>query len=378
MTYNPTPKRAESERGKILPNTRYCKSERPRIDTSVAPYLPLQFAMEPHDSYFVILGGKVVALDDRGFYTLAGLRRQLDTLEAELNASIGGNLDLSAANADLATLTRYTATDVTEGVVNANGLTVREGEPVVASFFNVAEGVALVQYNAANANTSTAIPVGGGAVISRRHDVGPHIGFCPGALPRAGSDVMDRAEDENALHPAAASGPEALVPYNPAQLRHQAYEHLPRASVLVADECLIYPIVEDRTGVLIKGQAVAIGVAADFVLGERVTYNADSDIIPATVELEASDYSADDDADITARIKAAIKAYHEDAVGQVVRVSTRFPKALLDKVATRWESTVPGFSAINRMPGSATSGYPSHMHSAGSTLGEVQISPLMR
>jgi len=377
MAYNPTPKRAESERGKIMPATRYCFSERPRLDTTVAPYLPLGYQMEPHDSYFVILGGKVVALDDRGFYTLAGLKKQLDTLEAEITASIGGNLDLSAANADLATLTRYDATDVAEGVVNANGQTVRLAEPVVASFFND-DGVALVQYNAAAAATSTAIPVGGGSVITRRHNVGSHIGFCPGAMPRAASDVMDRAADENSLHPDAVSGPEALTPYDPTQLRHLAYEHSNRVGVVVADECFLYPLVADRSGVLIEGQAVAIGAVASFPLGSRVTYDANSDIIPATVNLVTSDYSADVDATISGRIEAAIEDYHQSLVGQVVRVSSRFPKALLDKVATRWESTVPGFTAINRMPGSATSGYPSHMHAAGATLGEVQISPLMR
>jgi len=148
--------------------------------------------------------------------------------------------------------------------------------------------------------------------------------------------------------------------------------------VVVMDECFIYPLVANRSGVLIEGQAVAIGAVADFPLGSRVTYNADSDIVPATVSLTTSDYSANADADIDARIKAAIADYDQSLVGQVVRVSSRFPKALLDKVATRWESTVPGFTAINRMPGSATSGYPSHMHAAGATLGEVQISPRMR
>jgi len=141
--------------------------------------------------------------------------------------------------------------------------------------------------------------------------------------------------------------------------------------VVVADECFLYPLVANRSGVLIEGQAVAIGAVADFLLGSRVTYDANSDIVPATVNLVTSDYSADVDADIDARIEAAIADYHQSLVGQVVRVSFRFPKALLDKVATRWESTVPGFTAINRMPGSATSGYLSHMHSAGATLGEV-------
>lgn len=379
--YNPTIKRYQRDQGNVVPNVFNGETEHPRLGTFPAPYLPLQFEMDAHDDHYVVMTGKVVALDSTGFIVPAGLRLQLQTLEDEITAAIGGNLDLSTANADLATLWRYDATDVAAGVKNARGLTVRLNEPVVASFFTD-DGVALVQYNEAAANTSTAIPVSGGSVIARSRNVGNHIGLAQYSYLRTASDVLSRAADENPLHPAAASGPAARLPYDPTQLRHLAWEHQTHVGIEVAAAMAKYPVVADRSGVLIQGQAVAIGASlAAFVPGDYVTYNADSDIIPATaagIVFPTTDFDADVDATVVTRIKNAIVDWHRKIVGQVQRVNGRFPQAYLERVATRWESTVPGFEALDRTSGTATGGKNWEMYAAGSNIGEVFVSPLMR
>lgn len=175
MAYNPTVKRYSKDLGVPIPNVRFTRAEFPRLNTWPAPYLPLQLENERHDEYYVILTGKVVALDSRGFYVPAGLALQLQILEDEIEANLNDTVDLSAANANLVKLQRYDATDVAQGVVNARGLAVKLGEPVVLSFFEDGNGDALAQYDADDADTSTAYitPV----AIARTYDVGNHIGL---------------------------------------------------------------------------------------------------------------------------------------------------------------------------------------------------------
>ena len=252
-----------------------------------------------------------------------------------------------------------------QGVINARGVAAQSGEPVVWALMT----------NAAFPGGDPNLPA-----LNNQITVGNHIGVAPYSMLRAASDVMTRALNENELHPAAATGPEALTPYDPTQLRHLAHELQNRVTALVSAECLVLPVVEDRAGVLIEGQCVAVGAAMTaFPLGGYVTFDQNSDFVPATAAALAManlepDYGADDDADIT----NAILGMRSRLVGQVVRKNTRFPSSYLDKVKTRWESSVPGFNAIDRMPGSATSGYPWRMHTAGATLGEIQVSLLMR
>lgn len=378
--YNPAIKRYAKDLGIPVPNVRFCPSERPRLNTWPAPYLPFQLENERHDEFYVILTGKVIALDSRGFFVPAGLKLQLETFKAEVEGAVGGNLNASGSNAGLVTLERYTQTDVDNSVVNARGVLVKLNEPVVYSMIDD-DAAALPGYDEAAAGTSTAIPIGGGSAITEKFSIGDHIGFAPYSWLRCASDVMERAVDANELHPTAASGPEASLPKDPTQLRHLAWELQDRGSALVADECLVYPVVTDRTGVLVKGQAVAIGAnMAAFSLGARVTYDANSDIVPHSVDeaLLASEMDGNGAATDAAAVAKAIERYADRCIGQVVRKNTRHPSSLLDKVKTRWEASISGFTGLDRMPGSATSGMPWHMHTAGTTHGELQISPLMR
>ncbi len=364
MAYNPTVKRYNKDLGVAIPNVRFCPTEFPRLNTTPAPYLPLRLHNERHDEYYTILTGKVIALDSLGFVVPAGLGVQLELALNEL--ALQGTWN----DATLGNLDRYDATDVAEGVVNARGVAATLNEPVVRAFITdvvVAGGEDLATGDVPASNNPLSI--------------GEHIGVAPYSFLRAASDVMARAVDENELHPAAASGVEATFPFDPTQHRHLAWELQNRVTALVAAECLLYPVVENLNNLLIEGQAVAVGATmAAFGHGSKVTYDEASNIVPVAAAAVAftSRLPDFDAAGADAAIAVAMLALTDRIVGQVVRKNTRFPSSYLDHVATRWDSSVPGFQAIDRMPGSATSGYPWHMHTAGATLGEIQISPLMR
>lgn len=351
MAVNNPVKRYNKDLGYAIPMVRFGPSERPRIHSFPAPYLPLKLENERHDEYYVMLTGKVMALDNLGFAVPAGLALQVEAAKAA-----------GSGNPWPAVCEEYDAIDVAQGVINARGVAAQAGEPVVH---------ALMTNVAWNSGVDT-VPV-----VAEEITVGNHIGVVPQSLLRAGSDALSR--EENDLQP-AATGAAALTPYDPTQLRSLAWELQRGTTALVADECLLLPVVADRSGVLLDGQVVAIGAMADFSLGSYVTYDHNSDFVPLTATALAvanilPDYDAPaDDAAITEGILGIMQR----VVGQVVRKNTRFPSSYLDKVKTRWEDTIAGFEATDRMPGSATDGYPWHMHAAQSTLGEVQISLLMR
>lgn len=362
MAYNPTVKRYNKDLGVAIPNVRFCPTEFPRLNTTPAPYLPLRLHNERHDEYYTVLTGKVIALDSLGFVVPAGLGLQLELANNELDA--GGTWD----DATLANLDRYDATDVAEGVVNARGVACTLNEPVVRALITD-----VVVAGGEDLDTGD-VPAASNALT-----IGEHIGVAPYSFLRAASDVMSRAVDANELHPAAATGVEATFPFDPTQHRHLAWELQNRVTALVAAECLLYPVVANLNGLVIEGQAVAVGASmAAFAHGGKVTYDEASNIVPMSATAAALTSRTPDFDGGDAAAAAAMLSLRDRIVGQVVRKNTRFPSSYLDHVATRWDSSVPGFQAIDRMPGSATSGYPWHMHTAGATLGEIQISPLMR
>jgi hypothetical protein len=339
---------------------------------------------ERFDEYQVIQTGKVVALDQMGFLVPAGLRIQARVLQNAMLAVAagGGNINASAANGALSTLTRYTQVDVDNAVVNSRGQLARLGEPVVHSFIQL-QGVYLAQYNAAVANTSTAIVIGNGNTVTLAHDVGNHIGFQTAAAFRTSSDAMSRDADE---FRAAATGADARRSLDATQNRQESWElGLQNFTVLVAAQTFMYPVVPNRSSILFTGQAVAIGAAmTSFPLGSKVTYNADSDIVPANGTTLAWALTTVDDADadnITVNGALNALAVTEAIVGQVIRrdsLASQPVKAFLNKVSSRWPANVPGFLPLDRMPGSATEGLNYNTYISGTTLGEIQISPLMR
>lgn len=92
--------------GNIVPNVEFSEGERPAIEWKVAEWLPVQFFDKHYENWFVIMPGKVVAVDADGRLCPAGLK-----IAAELLGS-----------GDVVT---YTLNDVEAGVIN-----VATGNPV--------------------------------------------------------------------------------------------------------------------------------------------------------------------------------------------------------------------------------------------------------
>jgi hypothetical protein len=87
------------EMGRITPNVEWSESHRPHFETTPASWLPVQREEKELQYYIVISSGKVVAEDRLGNLVPAGLRKAWNVAS--------GTAALS-----------YTATDVTEGVIN--------------------------------------------------------------------------------------------------------------------------------------------------------------------------------------------------------------------------------------------------------------------
>jgi len=378
MANNLPAKRYAKDLGVPVPNVEFCPTEYPRLLTWPAPYLPLQLENERHDEFYVVLSGKVVALDSMGFLVPAGLALDIEVLKAALEAVAVGGGTLDCTDANLTTLVRYDATDVANGVINSRGVAAALGEPVAYSMLKD-DAAFLISYNEAVAASSTAVVVGIGSVFTQAVTVGDHLGVAPYSYLRTASDAMSRSG--NPLHADVTSNKEARLPYDASQLRHLGWELQGNVTVRT-NYCLVYPVVANRAAILVEGQAVAIAASmASFALGDRVTFNCNSDIVPHVAALTTSDYDSDADATITARINAAIEKFHKRTVGQVIRKNTRFPSSYLDKVQTRWDSSVPGFNAIDATAGSATAGYPGYMYTAGGSgvaLGDITVSLFMR
>jgi len=372
--YNPTVKRYNRDVGTMVPNVEFCPTEFPRLHAHPAPYLPLQGFIEKHSDYYVVMTGKVIAHDSLGFLVPAGYKIEQESTEALTNFGTG-NVNFVTAD-----LIKYDQTDVDNGVVNSRGVTVAVGEPVVYSMLRKG-GVALPNFNSGFAGSSSAVDCNG--VMTWAVTIGDHIGVAPYSWIRTSSDVMSRGANEHMFNTGSATGMEARKAVDDGtQLRHDAWQLQLEPKTVRTNYCLEYPVVADTSGLLIPGQAVAIaGAMSSFSYGDRVTFNRDSNIVPATPASVTCGVLTGDDAADRAAVNTALAAvltsvqkYHKRIVGQVIKKDVRHPRSLLDKVKTRWDSTIPGFDAIEKMPGSATSGYPWNMHTAGATLGTIVIS----
>jgi hypothetical protein len=371
--YNPTVKRYARDVDAPIPNVEYCPTELPHLHAHAAPYLPLHHQIEKHSDFYVCLTGKVVARDSYGFLVPAGYKIEQESTEALANFGTG-NVNFVTAD-----LLKYDQTDVDNKVKNSRGVQVALGEPVVYSMLRLG-GVALPNFDAGVAGSSSAVDTNG--VMTWAIEIGEHLGVALNSWIRNASDVISRAANSHLFNAGAQTGMNArLAEDDGTVLRNEAWElQMPSQAVRV-NYCLQYPVVANRAGVLVEGQAVAIAAAmTSFKLGDRVTYDRNSDIVPHSVNqvLLAADMDGNGAATDAAAIAKAIERYHKRSVGQVIKKDTVFPRSLLDKVKTRWGSDIPGFETIDRMPGSATSGYPDAMHKAGSTLGQIVISQFMR
>lgn len=375
--YNPTIKRFARDFGTMVPNVEFCPTEYPRLHAHVAPYLPLQLFIEKHNEYYVVLQGKVVALDSMGFIVPAGYAIEQETAEGLTNFGTG-NVDFTSGNAD-ADFIRYSAADVANGVKNSRGVAVVLNEPVVYSMIRKG-GVVLQAYS----DSDTTVDCNGAMTFAVT--IGDHIGCASGSWLRTSMDTISRAANAHLFNTGAATGMEARKAEDDGTLERNEHWRLQMEPKTVrTNYCLVLPVV-DEYDPLIEGQMVAVADdITDFVRGARVTFDRDSNIVVAEPDAVTVGSLAGNDAADLVVVQAAIdatlaslKKYHNRIVGQVIKIDTRHPKSLLDKVKTRWDASIPGFEALDRMPGSATDGYPDNMHKAQSTMGEVVISLFMR
>lgn len=383
MNLNPPVKRyGRKDIGIMIPNTEFCPTEFPRLHAQPAPYLNLKLYEEKHGEYYVLLSGKVVAQDSNGFLVPAGLLVQMDTYVAAVTAAKGATLDATA----VANVERYDATDVAQGVVNSRGNACKLGEPIVHSMIKVG-GAFLAAYDAAAAvGFNTAIPVAN-AAVTRFVSIGNHIGLAFESWLRPNSDVMSRAANDHLFNTDAAVGMEALKGrVNAVDERTEAWNLSNQLHTVKTNYCWIYPVVT-AAAPLIEGQAVAVAASmAALPLGARVTYDKNSDIVLHSLTLDEVTLAASmdgagaatDAAAIAVAVAEGVEKYHARCVGQIIKKDTRHPKSLLDKVKTRWDTSITGFETLDRMPGSANGAYPWNMQTAASTLGEVVISTFHR
>jgi hypothetical protein len=333
MAYDPTIKRYAKDLGVPVPNVEFCPTEFPRLHSFPAPYLPLGLANERHDEHFVVLTGKVVALDSLGFLVPAGLALQIE-LATAANVATDKWSD--------GTYTRYTAKDITAGVKNARGVTAQLDEPVVSALVT----------DAAFAGVGGDVPVANSAIT-----IGDHIGIASYSWMRASSDILDRAN---------------IVPASPSDLRHMAWEPQLASKTVRTNYCLEYPVTANRTNIKIDGQAVAIGAIANYKLGARVSYDVNSDI---ALEAALTDVGVVFSQEGLNAVMAELDLRRRRCVGQVIKQNTRVPSSALDKVRSKWEAA--GFEDIDKMPGSATAGKPWNLHTAGASE-SIVISTFMR
>ncbi len=375
--YNPPIKRYARDFGTMVPNVEFCPTDFPRLHAHVAPYLPLGLYVEKHDEYYVILTGKIVALDSMGFLVPAGYAIEQETAEGLTNFGTG-NVDFTSGNAD-ADFIRYSQTDVDEGVKNSRGVTVTLNEPVIYSMLRLG-GNPLQAYN----DDDTTVDCNG--AMTWAVTVGPHIGAASGSWLRTSMDTISRSANGHLFNTGAATGMEARKAEDDGTNERYDHHRLQMEPKTVrTNYCMVLPVVDEYEP-LIAGQMVAVADDIDdFVRGARVTFDRDSNIVVAEPEAVTVGSLAGNDAADLVNVQAAVdavlasmKKYHERIVGQVIKIDTRHPKSLLDKVKTRWSASTPGFLPIDRMPGSATDGYPDNMHKAQSTMGEVVISLFMR
>jgi hypothetical protein len=369
--YNPTIKRYARDFGVMVPNVEFCPTEYPRLHAHVAPYLPLQLFVEKHNEYYVVLQGKVVALDSMGFLVPAGYAIEQETAEGLANWG-SGNVNFTSANAS-ADFIRYSQADVDNGVKNSRGIAVTLNEPVIYSMIRM-DGNPLQAYSDSD------VTVDCDGAMTFAVTIGDHIGCASGSWLRTSMDTISRASNAHLFNTGSATGMEARKAEDDGTLERNEHWRLQMEPKTVrTNYCLILPVV-DSYDPLIEGQMVAVADdITDFVRGSRVTFDRDSNIVVA--EPEAVTVGGALQADIQDAVDAALaslKKYHNRIVGQVIKIDTRHPKSLLDKVKTRWDASIPGFEALDRMPGSATDGYPDNMHKAQSTMGEVVISLFMR
>ena len=297
--------------GHMTPNVEYSEGIRPTGEFMPAPYLPAIRYDPQFEEYKVVSDGMPVCFDSNGYLVPAGFRIDAALYKSTFEATAGTQAANIAA-ADAAVSLFYTATDVSRGVLNALGVAVVAGEPVVKSFFDTA-------------------------------------GWASGDLDQTTtlSHHVGTADYDFWSHPGGDG-------VNPAYYNKMNFNLQHRVGFLT-DYMLQLPLCEDATSYAAAPMAnLAAIIAASGTLkpGMFITYDVNSIYVPTT---DGYTFTADEAPMV---------------VGQVIEVRTDFPRDYLDKVRTRYND----LGDLNKMPGTATSGMPHEIaYSNGYGLASVNL-----
>ena len=256
--------------------------------------------------------------DDDYFVLSTGKVIALDTRGFVVPAGLKTDLDAVILAGDVAAATHlYTATDEAEGVKNHNGDTVTEDEPVVASM------IATGTLTGATGDTDVRVSY--------------PIGIAPYSYYRSASDQL-----------VPAGGNATYAVFSPTDLRYHNYKKQGRVAV-VCDIVGRYPVCARYVPVF-AGIAAYVGQTPS--AGDWVTYDINSNLALADVS----------NLDVLA------------LMGQVLRVETNYPRNYLERVKTRYDGTEgPQFNDLDKMPGTATGGYPDAMTYANTSVGTIIV-----
>jgi hypothetical protein len=295
----------------ITPNVEKSPGIRPWIGAEVAPYLNVCRQVPRDKDWVVVSTGKVVAFDRAGFVVPAGLRFDMEAVQA--------------AGTTAAASIVYTANDVTARVRNYNGDLATAGEAVVASML----------YN--DGSITGATGTASRSVGTRNNDVSWAIGV-------AMYDYLQA--DGDAMVPVGKSSNDYIVE-TPTNYRDHNYSRQKRVAI-VCDYVLEYPVV-DTYDPYLGGMACFEG--SSVMHGDMVSYNIRSNL------------ALTDGSGLTSLI-----------LGQVLRIQTIRDLGYLSRVKTRYAAgTGSGFGVLDRMPGTATSGMSDIMTFANATFGTVLV-----
>lgn len=398
--------------GNILPNVEHSEGERPSIEWKVAEWLPVQFFDKHYENWFVILPGKIVAVDGDGRLVPAGLK-----IAVELSAS-----------GDVVT---YTENDVAAGTIN-----VATGNPVTTA--ELTDSGSTRGYTAAEINAAGFMGRSGVTI-----SISNPVGVAPYAyLQWAGGDGSNPADykqhNYNMQHQVAVLCDYVLeLPLVPASATSEALTFARSASL--TDSTSIWaasgvdnlPVAAntDRTPITFAGTNAStlfvneVEDVEDLVAAGDWHIDVDLGVVsvfaaaqPTGITMSYSHYASAPssvskfasaignlkggdmvtfDANSNFRVASAANLFLDASptgtqvaralglvVGQVLDRDGSHPKDLLDRVKTSYSPAIgtdatgskPAYlGQLDQMPGSANGGVPSNVHYAGAADTVVRI-----
>jgi len=294
-----------------------------------ASYLPLIRYDRLQEDYKVISAGKPVALDSAGYLVPAGLAVQLRKALAA-----AGNYDMSVDQTDR--LTRYTATDIAEGVLNRLGQEPKLNEPVIFSFFKSNAGQSFATTN--NVNTSSE------AIES---NIGPVIGLVQYDVWRQNGAGFGQ---------------------NPTDYTFTNY-NMQQSVAIITKYYIEVPILADYA----TYDLMPFAEAVCFIGGYSALTTTSAATSVAGTLTSSHGVKVDAGSNFALWVKGTDPV--DERVGKVVRFldTTEYPKNALDKVKSWPASNQSNFTALDKVASLTTGGLPEKATYAGLDATSVRM-----